>query len=184
MWTGKPRLPSISFAAILALGLTACVSRPLPGPAPDGGASPDVAWWYDHEFTPLGVEVRGIPIREFDRGWRAVMALGEDGLANRISANRLADYQRSGVSFMVAQDLDLDGADEEVFVGTYETRDGTRGRFLAVSSEGRLRQHFAQSGTAGFSALLPVGDSVRWYKCLECGEYELLRWTGESYVLE
>ena len=73
---------------------------------------------------------------------------------------------------------------EEVFVGTYETRSGDRGRFLAVSSAGRLVRHFAHAGSAGFSALLPMQDGVRWYKCLECGEYELLRWSSGAYVLE
>lgn len=110
--------------------------------------------------------------------------LTEEALARHVLPGQLAVYRSSGLAFVVSRDLDHDGTDEEVFVGTYETRSGDRGRFLAVSSAGRLVRHFAHAGSAGFSALLPMQDGVRWYKCLECGEYELLRWSSGAYVLE
>lgn len=184
MWIGKSCLSQVVPAAILAMALASCASSDasLLEVAKDGG-NPDVAWWYDLELEPRGGEVRGIPVGEFDPGWSAAAAFREEELAHHLP-DGLAAYRDSGLSFAVMQDLDRDGTDEEVFVGTYETGNGTRGRFLAVSSAGRLVRHFEHSGSAGFSALLPVKAGVRWYKCLECGEYELLRWTGESYVLE
>ncbi|MCE7033187.1 hypothetical protein LY625_11265 [Lysobacter sp. GX 14042] len=152
--------------------------------ADGGGAQPAVAWWYDLELDPVDGEVRGIPVGEFDPGWAAASGLGEEELALHVAPAGLAALRDAGLYFVTSQDLDLDGVVEDVFVGTYEAQDGGRGRFLAISRGGRLLRHFVQSGSAGFSALLPVQGGVRWYKCLECGEYELLRWTGGSYVLE
>ena len=31
---------------------------------------------------------------------------------------------------------------------------------------------------------MPGAGEVRWYKCMECGEFESITWGGESYVLE
>lgn len=182
MWTGN-RFVQLLPAILLALLASSCASH-VALENVEGIAQPGMAWWYDFEQVPQGREVRGIPIGEFEVGWTAATVLRDEVLAHRVSRAGLALYLDSGLSFVAEQDLDLDGVDEKMFVGTFEDSDGTRGRFLAVSREGRLVRHFEHAGSAGFSALLPVEDGVRWYKCLECGEYELLRWTGESYVLD
>lgn len=182
MWTGN-RFVQLASAVLLALLASSCASHAVRGGA-DVAEQPAAAWWYEFEQEPQGYVVKGIPIGEFDSGWAAAIVLRDDELAHRVSGAGLAVYLDSGLSFVAEQDLDLDGVDEKMFVGTFEDSDGTRGRFLAVSREGRLVRHFEHAGSAGFSALLPVEDGVRWYKCLECGEYELLRWTGESYVLD
>lgn len=185
MWTGKFRTRTILAAPILAAALGACASStPSPGRIGEPGPLPDAAWWYDLEVEPRSSEVRGIPIGEFGTDWAAATTLEDDELTRAGAAGGVADLRNPGLAFVAAQDLDGDGTAEEVFVGTYETRGGSRGRFLAVSSGGRLLRHFEHPGSAGFSALLPVGDGVRWYKCLECGEFELLRWSGGAYVLE
>lgn len=70
-------------------------------------------------------------------------------------------------------------------MGVFETGSGDKGRFLAITRDGALLQHFEHSGEAGFSTLLPYGtDEVRWYSCMECGDFESLKWSGRSYVLE
>ena len=182
MWTGSFRwVPAV----VLTAALASCASPGVPQePVARESGLPDAAWWYGLELEPRGGEVRGIAVAEFSPDWSTATALGEQMLARHVPAEGFAPYRASGFSFVVTQDLDGDGAGEEVFVGTFETRSGTRGRFLAVSREGRLVQHFEHSGSAGFSALLPVEGGVRWYKCLDCGEYESLSWTGGSYVLD
>lgn len=185
MWTGKSGITKVVAAPFLAAALGACASStPSPGRIGEPGTLPDAAWWYDLQVEPRSGEVRGIPIGEFDTDWAAATTLEDGELTRAGAAGGVADLRNSGLAFVAAQDLDRDGIAEEVFVGTYETRDGSRGRFLAVSSGGRVLRHFVHPGSAGFSALLPVGDGVRWYKCLECGEFELLRWSGGAYVLE
>lgn len=185
MWTGKSRMARVATAALLATALVSCASPTRPERITgENGVHPEAAWWYNLEVEPRSGVVRGIPIGEFDPGWVAASILEEEELARHQVTDGIAVYRNSGLSFAVTRDLDRDGNGEEVFVGTYETRSGTRGRFLAVSNEGRLLRHFVHPGSAGFSALLPVRDAVRWYKCLECGEYELLRWNGDAYALE
>ena len=185
MWTGKSVTQKVVAASILAAVLGACASStPSPGRIGEQGPLPEAAWWYDLEVEPQSDEVRGIPIREFDTDWAAATTLGDGELTQAGPPGGIADLRNSGLAFVAVQDLDRDGIAEEIFVGTYETRAGSRGRFLAVSSGGRLLRHFEHPGSAGFSALLPVGDELRWYKCLECGEFELLRWSGGAYVLE
>lgn len=180
MWIGDPG--RLLLSAALAMALASCASRDLP--EVESGAQPAAAWWYDFELDPGDFQVHGIPVSEFDPNWTAATVLDDEKLGRRVPGGALETFQDSGLRLVVTEDLDLDGVGEEAFVGTYQLADGTRGRFLAVSREGRLIRHFEQAGSAGFSALLPVGDGVRWYKCLECGEFELLRWSGGAYVLE
>jgi len=92
--------------------------------------------------------------------------------------------EKSGLSFTLLTDIDGDTISEEFFVGVYETADGEKGRFVAVTRKGRILQHFKEGGSTGFSALLQGDGEVRWYKCVECGEFESIRWSGQSYILE
>lgn len=181
MWIGKC-FPRLLASVLLVSAMASCASGA--SLEVEHGSQPAVAWWYDFELEPRDGNVRGIPVDELDPDWIAASILDEGVLAQSVSRESLATYQSSGLRFAVTGDLDSDGIAEDAFVGTFEARDGSRGRFLAVAHEGRLVRHFLQAGDAGFSALLPVDGGVRWYTCLQCGEYELLRWSGGSYVLE
>lgn len=170
-------------ALLAALLLTACTAR---GAATDNlSDAPVAAWWYDIAFTPASTAVEGIPVDRFNPSWRAASALDGTLLHGRIPEAAIAHYTGSGFSFRLHADLDKAGGGEEIFVGVFETGSGSKGRFLAITRDGALLQHFEYPGEAGFSALLANGtDEVRWYSCMECGDYESLKWSGQSYVLE
>ncbi|MGY0557320.1 hypothetical protein [Lysobacter sp. A421] len=169
---------------VAALLLIACA-------APGGAATdtpsdaPVAAWWYDIEFAPSSTTITGVPIDRFNPSWTQASALDDALLHGRIPEMAIAHYAESGFSFRLHSQLDKAKGGEEVFVGVFETGSGSNGRFLAITRDGALVQHFEYPGEAGFSALQANGtDEVRWYSCMECGDYESLRWSGRSYVLE
>lgn len=182
MWTGKQTARwGAVLAGLLSVGCQGIATDPSPSPAPDGVAT---AWWYGMNFEPASSSIRGIDVHEFDPTWTLASALDSGKLETRISADELAQYKNSKLSFLLQSDLDRDGTPEEFFVGVYRTETGEAGRFVAIARDGRLLQHFTHTGRPGFSALLDTGGEVRWYKCMDCGEFETIRWTGGSYVLE
>ena len=179
MWTGK-RATHRALAGSALLWI-ACQPRSDPTPGRD---TPDVAWWVTASFTPTSTTVRGIEARAIDPHWQRADALDTLILRRHVSPDDLREFLASPLSFSLTADLDRDRAPEQFFVGVYETSDGRKGRFVAVTRGGRPLQHFADEGETGFSALLRAENEVRWYKCMECGEFESIKWTGRSYVLE
>jgi hypothetical protein len=150
----------------------------------DGEDEPIGAWWYGIEFEPSSATVRDIEVHTIDEDWRRGTALDTSLLDGRVSANDIQQFTASPLSFSLLADLDGDGVSEEFFVGVFETVEGGKGRFVAVTRNGRVHEHFEEGGITGFSALLQVEGDVRWYKCMECGEFESIKWSGKSYTLE
>lgn len=178
MWTGKRCRQWAGSLAILLM--TACAT-----PATDTVITPDApsaAWWYGAIFEPASTVVKGIPVSRFDPAWVRASTLDETQFDHQIRKEDLAGL--GNFSFELQSDLDKDAAGEKIFVGVFETDTGSKGRFLAVTRDGTLLQHFEYRGEAGFSALMAGTDEVRWYMCMECGEFETLKWSGRSYVLE
>lgn len=173
-------LPTAEAVSLALLLLTACTT---PGTGTQNEADdPTAAWWYEIAFEPISTAVKGIPVNRFDPTWASASTLDDSQLSDRIPKGGLAQY--GDFSFELRADLDEDGGHEDIFVGVFETDSGSRGRFLAITRDGALLQHFQYRGEAGFSALMARTDEVRWYMCMECSEYESLRWSGQSYVLE
>ncbi|KGM56499.1 hypothetical protein N799_03530 [Lysobacter arseniciresistens ZS79] len=180
----------MSIGKFAGAALTLSVAFSLAGCRSDGvdpghaESTPAAAWWYAMEFEPVSRIVHGIDVARFDSSWSRADALGARMLESRVEPGGLSEFHDSGLSLSLTADLDGDGTDEDFFVGVFAANDGSRGRFLAITRDGRLLHHFTQSGTAGFSALLAQGDEVRWYKCLQCGDFDSIRWAGSSYALE
>lgn len=157
-------------------------SAAAPSSVPAG--EPQAAWWYDIRFQPTAASVRGVAVREIDPAWQRARALDPADLRGRIPEADLARFAASPLSFSARADLDRDGVAEEFFVGVFAAADGEQGRFVAITRNGRPVRHFAEHGAPGFSALLAGDGEVRWYKCMECGEFETITWTGRSYALQ
>jgi hypothetical protein len=179
MWTGRraTRLRLVG-SALLSV---ACQPQPDSTVARD---TPAVAWWLGTTFTPTSTTVRGMDVRAIDARWRRADVLDTLALRRRVSQADVREFLASPLSFSLSADLDQDGVAEEFFVGVFEAADGRKGRFIAVTRGGRPVQHFAEEGAPGFSALLRGEREVRWYKCMECDDFESIKWTGSSYALE
>lgn len=179
MWTG--RRPA-QWAVLLGI-LLSVSCRPGNEPKAEQDA-PTAAWWYSMNFEPTSATIHGIDVRAIDKGWRRATALDTRLLEGRISQNDVQQFRASPLSFSLLADLDGDGASEEFFVGVFENEEGGKGRFVVVARDGRAVQLFEEGGTTGFSALLRDEDLIRWYKCMECGEFESIKWSDGAYVLE
>lgn len=175
MWTGR----ATKHCAIV-LGATLLVA------CSHGGepAAPQSAWWHDIDFTPTSTIVRDVDIRILDQSWESATALDQTLLTGRVSEDEIDAFAQSPMVFSLMSDLNGDGLRETFFVGVYKTADGEQGRFVSILGEGRAPGVFKERGATGFSALMPGESEVRWYKCMECGEFESIIWSGESYVLE
>lgn len=145
---------------------------------------PATAWWVDMRFEPAASTVRGMAVSTIDADWRAAETLDRASLAGRITDGELQAFDALPVAFGLTLDLDQDGATEELFVGIYAAVDGSQGRFAAITRNGQYVAHFVHAGTPGFSVLAATPDGVRWYKCLECGDFDAIVASGGSFFLE
>jgi hypothetical protein len=166
---------------LLLLSSIAC------NPREDGSAAgvrPASAWWLDIRFETNPSSVLGVPAGRFDPTWHSARALSLADLEGQLPPDEVQNFSTSAFAFEMAADLNGNGADERIVAGVYAGSDGSSGRLLAVVENGTPLEHFSAAGEPGFSALLDSDGEVRWYQCMECGDYYVLRWTGSSYVLE
>lgn len=167
--------------AACALLLVAC--QPQDRTA-ERGDTPTSAWWMTIGLTPSSTAIRGIDVKAIDPQWRRAATIDTVMIRAHVSESDMRELATSPMSFTTTADLDGDGVAEDFFVGVYETADGRKGRFVAITRGGRPVHHFAEEGTPSFSALLRGDREVRWYKCMECSEFDTIKWSGSSYVLE
>jgi len=145
---------------------------------------PATAWWLNIQFKATATTVRGLDVRTLDKDWKYATALDESLLAGRIPEDDIQKFRNGTFSFSLTYDLDNDGIPEDFFVGVYETDAGETGRFVAITRNGQVLRRFTDHRSSGFSALLQKEREVRWYECLECGGFNSIRWSGESFILE
>jgi hypothetical protein len=179
MWTGR-KGTKISVILVVLL-LFACS---LNNERTENKAASDFAWWYTIQFRPVSATVFGLDVRTFNNKWIYATVVDNNLLKEQIAEDDFQNFNKSALSFSLMYDLDGNGIDEEFFVGVYETHEGEIGRFIAIMQDGKLLQYFMESGLNNFSALLQTNQEVRWYKCMECGEFESINWNGESFMLE
>ncbi|HEY9097268.1 MAG TPA: hypothetical protein VIN38_00210 [Thiobacillus sp.] len=163
----------------VALVMLGCSPKPEPTTS-----APLTAWWVDIQFQPGSATTSGFDAHSMDKNWKHISALEADMLKGRIPDEEIEAFRKSGYSFSLKSDLDGDGVLENFFVGVYETNQGERGRFVAIARNGRVVKHFAESGTVGFSALQQGDGEVHWYKCMECNDFDTIRWSEEDFTLE
>jgi hypothetical protein len=116
--------------------------------------------------------------------WNSARALTDKDIEDRVSRTEFQKFKASSFAFTTSADLNRDGTSEVFFVGVFKKADGSMGRFAAVTNNHTVLKVFEERGTPGFSALLKSGDTIRWYKCMDCGEFETITWTGSSYALD
>ena len=79
-------------------------------------------------------------------------------------------------------DLDNDAVVENFYVGVYKTKNAM-GRFLIIEKNNKIVMTFQREGTPGFIALFKYKNELRWYKCMQCGDYEKIVASKGSYLL-
>ena len=163
-----------------AIGLLACLASVTLCQAQE----PDVAWWYEIQFPPDKESVGRISASQLNADWRRVKGLSLQLLGDRVSSAAVREFEQSALRFQIDQDLDGDGTPERAFVGTFAHSDGSTGRFLTILRDEQVVATFSETGPPGFSALLIENDLLRWYKCMQCGEYDSIQARSGTFYLE
>ncbi|MEE9395380.1 MAG: hypothetical protein V3V31_00060 [Methylococcales bacterium] len=145
---------------------------------------PQVAWWYDIEFEADQTNIRGLDLNIFGKDWSRAKLLSADDLKGKITQRSLQTFLESDFRFENKMDLNSDSHMEDIVVGVYEKENSAKGKFLAIFKDAVPIAVMEAEGAAGFSALLIHQNRLRWYHCLECGDFETIVWTGTNYFLE
>lgn len=142
------------------------------------------AWWVDLNIEPKVAKLNGLTADYLDRNWDYASLVGYSDIKALVSESDYQQLLNSGFSFAKVIDLDGNEKAEAIRVGVYKTKDNKKGIFLAVFEEGNLMDVLADGTAHGFSVLTSKGKEIRWYRCIECNDYSVLKWNGSGYVLE
>jgi hypothetical protein len=166
---------ALSYLLLAILVGSPCLSR---------SGQPAAAWWLDMSFTPDQETLNGIPVAQFSKDWKKAKLLSVEDLMGRISDSELREFMRSGLTFKKQLAGKKNRAPVDAYVGVYESQDAKRGRFLAIVHDKTPVKVFREGAVPGFSALRADHNVLRWYRCIQCSDFDTLRWTGKAYVLE
>ena len=145
---------------------------------------PKEAWWVAEVFTPSETNIKGIPISQIMPDWERALLINEDYLKKRLSESQFGDIQQSNLKFDVQINLDKMPDEETIVVGVYEASSGEKGKFIAIFRDSKFIKLFTDASASGYSSIFLEGNQIRWYKCMECGNFDSILWTGSDYILQ
>ena len=177
MWIGKW---SILVGVLFLSGCTVSSTDLDAGPE----ISPPQAWWLTKQFPATSESVLGVSVSDIHTGWKAVSLINRQVLKSHLDASQYQDVENSNLQFHLTADLNGDSVDEAYWVGVYQGEAGERGRVLLIVQNGKVLKSLYEPGFGGFSALYKSGKEIRWYKCMECGDYDVVGTAGNDFFLE
>jgi len=142
------------------------------------------SWWLTVKLDAKHTELNGLPVNTYNKNWRFANFIGNSNLIEKIDKNRYQNFIKSSFEFKKEYDINNNGINETIQVGIYKDRNDNEGIFLAIFEKDNLIKAFTDSSHKNFSVLLINDKQLLWYRCMECGNYEKLLWTGKTYVLE
>ena len=145
---------------------------------------PEEAWWISEEFKSTDIDIYGIPVSQINPDWRHALILNKKYYESLLSDNQFKNIRESNLVFTVEANLDGTPEIETFFVGVYETYSGQRGRFIAIMRNSEVIKYFTHTELSGYSSIYLENDQLRWYKCMECSDFDSIRWSGSSYTLQ
>ncbi len=145
---------------------------------------PNEAWWVSEEFTPSGTNIKGIPVSQIMPDWKYATLIDKIYLKKRLSADQFRDISQSNLKFNVQASLVNTPNDDTFVVGVYEALSGEKGRFIAIFRNSEFIKLFTDAESSGYSSIYLEGNQIRWYKCMECSNFDLILWSGSDYILQ
>ncbi len=146
--------------------------------------TPQQAWWLNLSITPNKTILNNINITSYNKNWLSAAFLNDELIKTRVTNTQFTELKNSNFKLSLNKDINGNKVDETIRVGVYLDKKNKKGIFLAVFEKKKLLKVFTDSSNNGFSALIKDNKSVRWYKCMNCGEYELIQWNGKSYIIQ
>lgn len=140
------------------------------------------AWWVNAKFEPSGATINGIRLDKIDSEWIGAKRLSTEEVASIASPAEQAEFAQSQFKFTMSMDLDNDAIVENFYVGVFKTKNAT-GRFLIIEKNNNIVMKFQREDMPGFSALLKYKNELRWYKCMQCGDYEKIVAANGGFLL-
>ncbi len=142
------------------------------------------AWWLSVEFDPSESDIKGIPVSKVNPKWKQALVLNSVYFKHHITETDYAYIQNSNLNFEIKINIDNTPEKEIFFVGIYKTISGEKGRYLAIMRDTKIVKLFIHSGFSGYSSIYANNNVIRWYKCMECSDYDSIEWTGSGYSIK
>ena len=144
---------------------------------------PNKAWWTAKKFCAEKSNFMEIPVSELNPGWEYITVFDKSYFEGTLLEYQYLDIQSSPLKFSIRANLDDEPSEERVIVGVYKTKSAQQGRFLAILRNSGVVKVFTHQGDAGYSSLFYDDEAVRWYKCMQCSDYDSIFWSGTSFTL-
>ena len=145
---------------------------------------PEQAWWLNLSINPDKTVLNNINISSYNKSWRSAVFLDDKLIKAHVTHQQFDELKNSKFKLSTSIDFNGNNNNETIKVGVYQNNNNGKGIFLAIFEKSKLLKVFSDSSNKGFSALIKDGNSIRWYKCMNCGEYEHISWNGKSYVIQ
>lgn len=182
MWTGKiimvtnmKKFITVPLIGVfLLLVFSSCMAE----------KKPEQAWWLNLSIEPDKTALNNINITTYNKNWQYAVFLDDKFIKTQVTNQQFTELKNSNFKLSLNKDFNGNKINETIKVGIYLDHKNTKGIFLAVFENTKLIKVFTDSTNKGFSALIIDNNNIRWYKCMNCGEYEEIRWNGKSYIIQ
>ena len=145
---------------------------------------PKHAWWLTLTINPEYSKLDNINVSEFRDDWSKAIYLDDALIKKKVNSAQYAEFKQSQFSHLLNLDLNKNNINETIKVGVFEKKNNKKGIFLAIFENNKLLKVFSDSTNKGFSTLLKYNNTLRWYKCMNCGDYESIKWNGKTFTIE
>ena len=168
------QLKSLIISLIIVISSTGCLAE----------NKVKQVWWVTIKLEATDKVLTNQSVSDFNSEWKYASFLTNQLVKNKITKNEFDDFMATEFTFELKQDLNKNGKLDTVKVGVFKTKENTEGIFLSIFEYGKLIKTLQDNNSKNFSALISHNNVVKWYRCMECGNFETLVWTGSSYFLE
>ena len=171
------------FLVLMALALVACSSNGQIQSSAGGCAQPP-AEAASSEQMVSGSSLISTLLKQRPN-WLEAQFIDVDSFPETITSVNRETFNESDMVFVGV----IPGTEEPRYfarVGVFENRQNQKGRFLVIfDAAGHVVQVLEDSvDGAAYSALILMPGVIRWYKCFECGDYEMLSRTPSGFVID
>jgi len=142
------------------------------------------AWWMTIEFPVTETKILTQSISKLNKNWVKATLLSDALLKQHTSQKQYQEFKNSKMQFQWALDMNNNGIKEQFYTGVYKDKNNQTGKFVAIFESNKLIKIFTRSGKPGYNALLRTKEQISWYQCMQCGEFEAIKWNGKTYGLE
>lgn len=169
--------------AWMALGLVACSTNGQIQASNEGSVQPHIRATSSDQVASSASLISTLLNQRHN--WLEAKFIDVNSFPETITAANREMFDESGIVFSSV----IPVTDTSLYllrVGVFEDKQSQAGRFLAIFDEaGRVLQVFEdRADGAAYSALRKEPGRVLWFKCFECGQYDIVSRVPSGFVLD